>query len=348
MSIVISYSEFLASMARMLNIPLTLLSRTSNSRALPADRDGQSDDEIDDDNEGREAESADEAPHNRTSKRRRDEPESESHPRAAPPRKKALKRRGGRTPPSNAEAPEDVVKQVTIDLSQDADVTVVKRGATAFLKVIMDMTQTITRDNRDIKKKFTSVEARDITNFFFVEMMGPNAFTRLQSLVQGYSSARGDGTDRGAATRALAAAQIPLPEKLENVTRFFTTYAHTEYSKEPSNTALAHLHQLQLHMDLLAQFNELRVLAAAQDPTLMDWLYQSNYRTSRGVSRQTLILNYLADQIGIKTTVLQNHCQVAVGVTQLVEKFGKGILAILPPGSMRKWVLPSHRSRPIR
>jgi hypothetical protein len=117
MSIVISYSEFLASMAKILNISLILLSRTSNSRALSVDRDGQSDDEIDDDNEGREAESADEAPHNRTSKRRRDEPESESHPRITPPRKKTLKRRGGRIPPSNVEVPEDVIKQITIDLS---------------------------------------------------------------------------------------------------------------------------------------------------------------------------------------------------------------------------------------
>jgi hypothetical protein len=110
MSIVISYSEFLASMARMLNISLTLLSRIFNSRALFADRDGQSDDEIDDDNEGREAESADEVSHNRTSKRRRDEPESESYPRVTSRRKKVFKRRGGRIPLSNVETPEDVIK----------------------------------------------------------------------------------------------------------------------------------------------------------------------------------------------------------------------------------------------
>jgi hypothetical protein len=72
--------------------------------------------------------------------------------------------------------------------------------------------------------------------------MGLNVFTRLQFLVQGYSSARGDSTDRKAVTRILAAAQILLPEKLKNVIRFFITYAYIEYSKKPSNIALIYLH----------------------------------------------------------------------------------------------------------
>jgi hypothetical protein len=127
-----------------------------------------------------------------------------------------------------------------------------KRDATAFLKIIINITQTITRDNRNIKKKFILIKTRDITNFFFIEIIGLNTFTRLQSLIQEYNSARNDGTDKGTVTRTLTAAQILLPEKLKNVTRFFITYAYTEYFKEPSNTALTHLYQFQFYMDLLA------------------------------------------------------------------------------------------------
>ncbi len=57
-------------------------------------------------------------------------------------------------------------------------------------------------DNKEQMAGFDEKKIIDIINFFFVEMMSPNAIHRLRSLIYSYNIDYPDGLDQGVAARA--------------------------------------------------------------------------------------------------------------------------------------------------
>lgn len=226
------------------------------------------------------------------------------------------------------------LEKIRMALSAEADKAALEIARDKFYKKLEKLEVKVTKDNKVERQKFSKSEAVEITNFFFADMMGPKAATRLQALVRSYTADYNDGIDRGAGARAEAAAKDEA--NITTVRSFFDAFARTQRSRPNLQGGLAAMEQIMLHVELLSQFNQLKALAAAKDTALLSFLRDSGYETSRGLGWQSCVINFLANSIHVSSSVLQNTCQMAQGVMALIEIFGPGIIPVLPAGVMTR------------
>jgi hypothetical protein len=233
----------------------------------------------------------------------------------------------------------DKLEKIRMALSAEADKAALEIARDKFYKKLEKLEVKVTKDNKVERQRFSKSEAVEITNFFFADMMGPKAATRLQALLRSYTADYSDGIDRGAGARAEAAAKDEA--NITTVRSFFDAFARTQRSRPNLKGGLAAMEQIILHVELLSQFNQLKTLAAAKDTALLSFLRDSGYKTSRGLGWQSCVINFLANSIHISPCVLQNTCQMAQGVMALIEIFGPGIIPVLPAGVMTRQAYPA-------
>ncbi len=229
---------------------------------------------------------------------------------------------------------EDQLESLTLAMTSEAGTEQLEKVRNAFFQELVKMRVKVTADNRTKVVGFAQDEAAEITNFFFVEMMGPKALGRLGSLVRLYTAELDDGMDRGAAARAQTLAE--MADNPLSIRRFFNAFSKAQSTRTSSTSGLAHMHQITLSINLLEQYGGLRRMAAGKDPALLAFLKGRNYSTRRGRGWQSCIVQFLAESLEISPTTLQNTCQSALGVAALTDQFGNGIIPVLPLGVMNR------------
>lgn len=223
---------------------------------------------------------------------------------------------------------------ITLDLSSDGNRTTLAAAQNGFYQDLQSLHVQVKIDNKLKTCSFTEEEAIAITNFFFDDVMGSKAYTRLQRFIKIYTTLSQDGTNQRTVTRAeLAACDAALPLQIR---KFFSTFARAQQTKSNQNPELAAFRHVQLAMELLQEYNSLREAARKKDKDLIESLLRAGWKPARGVSWTSVVIKCLASEVGMTTTALQNICQSAQGVQTLADHFGAGIICVLPPNTMTR------------
>jgi hypothetical protein len=220
---------------------------------------------------------------------------------------------------------------IQLALSPTVGPAVLQSARDAFFDRILALDFTLKKDNRDTAGGFTQEEATEITNFFFTEIMGPNACTRLGALVKSYNRHKEEETDIRLSARAdtLARDESTYPP----IRQFYRTLARARRYEFNTQTPYASFLAVVDNVQLYEQWEQLRGLAKAKDNTLIAFLSSNGYYTKPGVDYRSLVNQYLTKSLDLSsTTILINICQAAQGISELSYKFSKGVVVLLPPG----------------
>ena len=159
--------------------------------------------------------------------------------------------------------------------------------------------------------------------------MGPEAHGRLSKLLQYYNAENSDGLDRGATMRAEALARnTKAPDAVRS---FYSSFSRNQQYTINSKTKFSSFLRTIASHDLFLKWTELRELATKRDPALLQFLHSQNFHSGPGRDFKALVNMYLAQSLGLRSVAsLQNICQAAMGLADLVNAFGYGILILLP------------------
>jgi hypothetical protein len=228
-----------------------------------------------------------------------------------------------------------VLGEISIAYTKKVDTASLAATQRSFFKKLCNKTVVVRVNNKEEHHGFSPEEAADITDFFFVKMMGPSSLHRLNSLITYYNAEHTGEMDELPVARAKAEAQNM--ENTEIIRSFFTTFVQTQQFKARNNkNELASIRQIIAYRELLLIYKHLTKLADQKNPELLQNLMARGYGTKQGVTWQACVTKFLSEQVGITRVVLTNTCMAAAGVNALADLFGTGIIPILPLQAMQR------------
>jgi hypothetical protein len=268
----------------------------------------------------------------------KEEPASRESSPGIPISKPAMPKRKSNTRPKAAQLErsykrlrlmQDSLITPEIAWSKSTGVEELRSAQSSFFAALSSLKVQIIKDNKPATHGFKVEEATAITNFFFIEVMGPEAHQRLRGLASYYNTYQKDLIDIGAATRAGDLAKDTTnPVEIQ---RFYSSFYRAHSHSIDSHTIYASLMRTTASVDLYSEWSSLRDLANRKDLQLKGFLAHKGYVPSRGVDLRTLVNKYLADQLRLSSVlVLHNACQSAQGIAEMVNIFGSGVLPLLP------------------
>jgi hypothetical protein len=179
----------------------------------------------------------------------------------------------------------------------------------------------------------------EITKFFFNEVMGPDAFTRVGSIITDYNARIEDQIGFNAVTRAIYLASInDIPTVIRS---FYTSFANAERFNSNSISNYARLLKSKYDVELYKSFLALCDAAEKKDPSLIQFLESEGLKTGLGRTYRSLVTKYIQRELGFdeERTELQNRCQAGQGLAQVVEHFGEGVLLLIPSVAVARYAL---------
>lgn len=186
------------------------------------------------------------------------------------------------------------------------------------------------------KSSFSRDEAVQITNFFFAEVMGPVARKRLESIIREYQGhPQGSIGIRTASKAEVLSRDMGLNPDLR---KFFESMHRSQRLSAHPNCTITGLHALLEDLRLHNRFQDLIDKASNKDAELIAILTEKGYKTKRGVTWKSCVVQYICDSLDISVSSLDTTCQALQGVSHIVELFGIGIITVLPVGITSKWV----------
>lgn len=236
------------------------------------------------------------------------------------PRKKRVKRE---------REPKQLV-ELELGLNEGVPVPTLVSRRDAFRAQVLELRIHITRDLIPETTSFSELEAIQVTNFFFTEVMGLAAYNRAADIVNFYRSHR-QGADVQVAARASSLSEVKrLPDA---VRAFYSSFA--EWKKEDlTNLSYKDFLKHVASIKMWYKWDALRQLAIQKDPAIIQFLNEQGYFTSPGKDYRTLVNDYLITALDKPT--LASDCQSAHGLVQMVECFGPAVTLLLPGNAHRK------------
>ncbi|XTI96196.1 hypothetical protein V2W45_1253896, partial [Cenococcum geophilum] len=104
-----------------------------------------------------------------------------------------------------------------------------------FFTAVHGLTVKIRKNNKNIIKEIMEEEAVNITNFFFSQIMGRPALSRLSSLMQLYNKHSNGKPDKGISERADEAVKNTKHATLKH---FFATIKAITRASRPNNSII--------------------------------------------------------------------------------------------------------------
>lgn len=224
---------------------------------------------------------------------------------------------------------------ISLSLTPDLGIAQLQHSRNVFYEQIQQIRapRTSGPKRQAVNVEFSSDEAKAISNFFFTEVMGQEAWGRLENLIKTYS---GDQVREQLARSSMLADKLSRSADVPPFVRaFYESYYHA--FRASSRNTLAGFQKTVADVDLYNRWVELRARAAARDADLLHFLEQKGYGTRVGVDFRSLVNQFLSDSLHLpKKHDLQNICQSSQGIAELVQVFGQGIIVLLPPNTGSK------------
>jgi hypothetical protein len=177
----------------------------------------------------------------------------------------------------------------------------------------------------------------DVTNFFFNEVMGPDAFKRVAGIIADYNTWNYNQIGSNAVTRAVYLASINgIPTVIRS---FYTSFANAERFDANSSNNYARLLKSIYDVELYKSFLSLHDSVEMRDPSLVQFLESKGLKTAIGRGYRSLVMKYLQRELGFdeEQAELQNRFQTGQGLAQFVKHSGEGVLILLPSGSATRY-----------
>jgi hypothetical protein len=177
----------------------------------------------------------------------------------------------------------------------------------------------------------------DVTNFFFDEVMGPDSFKRVASLIADYNARNYNQIGSNAVTRAVYLASINgIPTVVRS---FYTSFANAERFNANSSNNYARLLKSIYDVELYKSFLSLHYSVEMRDPSLVQFLESKGLKTAIGRGYRSLVMKYLQRELGFdeERAELQNRFQAGQGLAQVVKHSSEGVLILLPPGTETRY-----------
>lgn len=238
------------------------------------------------------------------------------------PRKKRVKRE---------REPTQLV-ELELGLDERVPVTTLVSRRDDFCAQVLQLRMEITRDLIPETASFSELQAIQVTNFFFTDVMGLAAYNRAADIVNFYRT-KGQSADVRVAARASSLAdQDTYPAA---VRAFYSSFA--EWKKEDATNInytgfLKHVASIKMWY----RWDALRQLAIQKDPALIQFLNDHGYFTSKGKDYRTLVNDYLI--AALEKPSLVSDCQTAYGLVQMADLFGPAVTLLLPGNAHCKLV----------
>ncbi len=225
---------------------------------------------------------------------------------------------------------------ITLGISSEFGVERLLEARDAFRRDVGELRLTITKYKKVYKnQRFTPGEIDEITDLFFGEIIGPLGLNRLISLITLYQQENEGEPDRGAGQRA---ERLTMDHHIPQIVRrFFGAFREAEAGKINTSSNLFQLHQMRKNITLLEKFNQLKAEAENGNAVVRSFLAQQGYQTKKGVTWTSCVFRYIKDSLEIqKDAALWNSVQAALGIKELVQSFGYGILPLIPNSAPNK------------
>jgi CRISPR/Cas system CSM-associated protein Csm2 small subunit len=135
----------------------------------------------------------------------------------------------------------------------------------------------------------------DVTNFFFNEVMGPDAFQRVASIIADYNARNYNQIGSNAVTRAVYLASINGTPTV--IRSFYTSFANAERFNANSNSNYARLLKSMYDVELYKSFLALRASVQMRDPSLVQFLERKGLKTAIGRGYRSLVMKYVTGKV---------------------------------------------------
>jgi len=219
---------------------------------------------------------------------------------------------------------------LSLDLTEKIPVPTLVDRRNDFHQQLLDMVLPITRDRIKENVRFSTLEAVQVTNFLFEDIVGRAAYNRAAEIVNFYRSHR-QSPDLVAAARATVLADTTtVPDAVRAFCHSFAERKKDNLTNPSYKDFLKH----NAGIKMWHRWDELRQLAKAKDPGLVQFLNSQGLFTSQGADYRTLVTKYLMTALDIPSLV--SDCQQAHGLVIMAEHFGNAVTLLLPGSTHRR------------
>ena len=185
------------------------------------------------------------------------------------------------------------------------------------------------RNNRAVRTRLKAEDVRLFVNFFFSDIFGDGSRQRIYALADEFSATQAD--DPYPEPSRLAAGHAANTALLPEVREFFSIYSSWYQGEAEQAKVYPLILQSIRSYQLYLAFARLRKTASSPDgDELRTFLASEGFPQSRGVDIRSCILRYLSRELKTPLGRLNNVLQAQLGIYQVVQEFGLGILVLLP------------------
>ena len=234
-----------------------------------------------------------------------------------------------------------VLLPIKFNLSEAVDIACITGARDEFFAEVRLLKFDALTNNKKTVMKVTEDDAIKITNFFFGQIMGKPALSRLSSLVQSYNKHDDREPDKGVAERAQEAARRTINRTLKH---FFETVGKSEASSRGSNSIIHQIYIIRMHIELTDAYIELVKEATftseatkeekAKKKALKTELRLKGCPTAKGKGLKSAMIQYICRELVMERNALDYRTQCGKSVKCLVDQVGPGIIPVLPEGGM--------------
>jgi hypothetical protein len=240
------------------------------------------------------------------------------------------------TPRKKAKTSSSALTPLVLDLTPAIAHQHLEQVRDTFRSELSLAVATVKKNNRIVQDSFTAQEAADITNFFFDEVMGKPALSRLTALVKFYNTAKlSNITHMSVVARAERLAQ----ERNNSLalTSFYQSFSRVLRNQVAAKSSYDYFLRTIDELALYYAYEQLINPQAREDQILGAHLSQLELTTSHGRGWSSVIRKYLQTQLQVSPAYLSDTCQLGHGSANLVARFGSGVLTLLPPKSSLRY-----------
>lgn len=191
------------------------------------------------------------------------------------------------------------------------------------------LTQTKSK-KKSTARLFTSIQAAQLTGYFFEEVQGPRGLKHVADFVDHYPVSQVDRPTRSISLALQNSGDMTLPEYVRD---FFAAWDARERCADEGTPATRHIYDVCYSRIILTQYEIISTAARDKDALLTECCSKYNVHTSSGHGTTSLALDLLTTLGGFRRSVLSRYLERGKRFSIVGEKLGAAFFLLTPPKS---------------